>query len=201
MQTISMQVCRSAEPVGSDTEHARFRSQKFFWLAECERACRHGLAGARGHAESDGERRDVPDGVTWRPWSRRREYRTRKTATGVDLDGIRAKGPDRDDPTPWRNGSPGRTRTSDMVVNSHPLYQLSYRGSGTRPRPDTLLYSNRILVLPALNGGGSPIARSRRAMQSCNGRYARRDTVRILGQQAVFPRFRGGSRRNSCFHH
>ena len=25
-------------------------------------------------------------------------------------------------------GSPGRTRTSDMVVNSHPLYQLSYRG-------------------------------------------------------------------------
>jgi hypothetical protein len=26
-------------------------------------------------------------------------------------------------------GSPGRTRTSDMVINSHPLYQLSYRGS------------------------------------------------------------------------
>ncbi len=28
-----------------------------------------------------------------------------------------------------QNGSPGRTRTSDMVVNSHPLCQLSYRGS------------------------------------------------------------------------
>ena len=24
--------------------------------------------------------------------------------------------------------SPGRTRTSDLVINSHPLYQLSYRG-------------------------------------------------------------------------
>ena len=27
-----------------------------------------------------------------------------------------------------RNGSPGRTRTYDMAVNSRPLYQLSYRG-------------------------------------------------------------------------
>jgi len=27
-------------------------------------------------------------------------------------------------------GSPGRTRTSDRVVNSHLLYQLSYRGNG-----------------------------------------------------------------------
>jgi hypothetical protein len=25
-------------------------------------------------------------------------------------------------------GSPGRTRTADLVVNSHPLYRLSYRG-------------------------------------------------------------------------
>ncbi len=25
-------------------------------------------------------------------------------------------------------GSPGRTRTADQVVNSHPLYRLSYRG-------------------------------------------------------------------------
>ena len=28
-----------------------------------------------------------------------------------------------------KNGSPGRARTSDLVVNSHPLYQLSYRGA------------------------------------------------------------------------
>ena len=28
-----------------------------------------------------------------------------------------------------RFGSPGRTRTSDRVVNSHLLYQLSYRGT------------------------------------------------------------------------
>lgn len=26
-------------------------------------------------------------------------------------------------------GSPGRARTADLVINSHPLYQLSYRGS------------------------------------------------------------------------
>ena len=26
------------------------------------------------------------------------------------------------------NGSPGRIRTSDMTVNSRPLYRLSYRG-------------------------------------------------------------------------
>jgi hypothetical protein len=28
------------------------------------------------------------------------------------------------------SGSPGRTRTADKVVNSHLLYQLSYRGMG-----------------------------------------------------------------------
>ena len=32
-------------------------------------------------------------------------------------------------PAPIETGSPGRTRTNDMVVNSHPLYQLSYRGT------------------------------------------------------------------------
>ena len=31
--------------------------------------------------------------------------------------------------------SPGQTRTADMVVNSHPLYQLSYRGMGRSARP------------------------------------------------------------------
>ncbi len=44
-----------------------------------------------------------------------------------------------------------------MVVNSHPLYQLSYRGSEARPRPDTVLYSNRIFVLPAFNDGVAKI--------------------------------------------
>jgi hypothetical protein len=28
-------------------------------------------------------------------------------------------------------GSSGRARTADLVINSHPLYQLSYRGLGT----------------------------------------------------------------------
>ncbi len=31
-------------------------------------------------------------------------------------------------------GSPGRTRTADPVINSHLLYQLSYRGIVRRPR-------------------------------------------------------------------
>ena len=26
------------------------------------------------------------------------------------------------------SGSPGRARTADLVINSHPLYQLSYAG-------------------------------------------------------------------------
>ena len=31
---------------------------------------------------------------------------------------------------PYRDiGSPGRTRTSDKLINSQPLYQLSYRGT------------------------------------------------------------------------
>ena len=31
-----------------------------------------------------------------------------------------------------RFGSPGRARTADLVINSHPLYQLSYRGLASR---------------------------------------------------------------------
>ena len=31
------------------------------------------------------------------------------------------------------NGSPGRTRTADQMVNSHPLYRLSYRGVSLFP--------------------------------------------------------------------
>ena len=30
------------------------------------------------------------------------------------------------------SGSPGRTRTSDPMINSHLLYQLSYRGIGAK---------------------------------------------------------------------
>jgi hypothetical protein len=29
-------------------------------------------------------------------------------------------------------GSSGRARTADLVINSHPLYQLSYRGKTKR---------------------------------------------------------------------
>ena len=33
-------------------------------------------------------------------------------------------------------GSPGRARTADLVINSHPLYQLSYRGLIFMARPE-----------------------------------------------------------------
>src|SRR3989304_2733075 len=36
--------------------------------------------------------------------------------------------PFRECPVPSYIGSPARTRTTDMVVNSHPLYRLSYWG-------------------------------------------------------------------------
>lgn len=35
-------------------------------------------------------------------------------------------------------GSPGRTRTADLMINSHPLYRLSYRG--IRPNLKSNLY-------------------------------------------------------------
>ncbi len=37
-------------------------------------------------------------------------------------------------PLSW-SGSPGRARTADLVINSHPLYQLSYRGRQPRIVP------------------------------------------------------------------
>ena len=39
------------------------------------------------------------------------------------------------------NGSSGRARTADLVVNSHPLYQLSYRGM---PDVGILTWSNQM---------------------------------------------------------
>ncbi len=41
-------------------------------------------------------------------------------------------------------GSPGRARTADLVINSHPLYQLSYRGIGGR------------ILIPASEGVNKP---------------------------------------------
>ncbi len=35
-------------------------------------------------------------------------------------------------------GSSGRARTADLVINSHPLYQLSYRGIGTAHVTDVM---------------------------------------------------------------
>jgi hypothetical protein len=48
-----------------------------------------------------------------------------------------------DEPGPlFQIGSPGRTRTSDKVVNSHLLYQLSYRGSERHPVGGARLIAN-----------------------------------------------------------
>ena len=52
-----------------------------------------------------------------------------------DGDGERKRGTNGDDGEMMRGignektGSPGQTRTADRVVNSHLLYQLSYRGT------------------------------------------------------------------------
>ena len=43
------------------------------------------------------------------------------------------------------DGSPGRARTADPVVNSHLLYQLSYRGSP----PATSRNGERLYIKPA----------------------------------------------------
>ena len=43
------------------------------------------------------------------------------------------------------NGSPGRTRTADQVVNSHPLYQLSYRGKYNKTLSEFSFHVNQIV--------------------------------------------------------
>ena len=49
---------------------------------------------------------------------------------------------------PVHENSPGQTRTADLVVNSHPLYQLSYRGKSNR---GTLLGSSDSLRAQCYN--------------------------------------------------
>ncbi len=44
------------------------------------------------------------------------------------------------------NGSLGRARTADLVVNSHPLYQLSYQGSGRNHMQTRSLWSRTALL-------------------------------------------------------
>ena len=47
-------------------------------------------------------------------------------------------------------GSPGRTRTADKVVNSHLLYQLSYRGIGSAHGRKCYNLINRKDLLPEI---------------------------------------------------
>ena len=52
----------------------------------------------------------------------------------------------------WESGSPGRTRTCDLAVNSRSLYQLSYRGTflilAAEPGLEPGLRDSKSLVLP-----------------------------------------------------
>lgn len=45
-------------------------------------------------------------------------------------------------------GSPTRTRTRDQVINSHSLYQLSYRGMYWRPKAPLAFARAEIFVEP-----------------------------------------------------
>ena len=46
-----------------------------------------------------------------------------------------------------KNGSPGRDRTCDMVINSHPLCRLSYRGSWEGKRLRRRVAGTRRIIL------------------------------------------------------
>ncbi len=83
------------------------------------------------------------------------------------------------------NGSPGRTRTADKVVNSHPLYQLSYRGMVEMRRHYSMLRSSPSLGLP----------RATACVQICDQTQWRLgDTLGVLGKI-------GGAEGGVAFHH
>ena len=65
-------------------------------------------------------------------------------------------------------GSPGRTRTSDQLVNSQPLYRLSYRGIV----PDIIPYSHdssrvKCQLLRQYPGIDSPYSTARDGCENC----------------------------------
>jgi hypothetical protein len=67
-----------------------------------------------------------------------------------------------------RYGSPGRTRTSDQLVNSQPLYRLSYRGIV----PDIIPYSDdssrvNVNAHPRYPGIDSPYSTARDGCENC----------------------------------
>ena len=93
-------------------------------------------SGSRSRRPARRIQASMPDALNQRPKS--------------DLRGAYSRWPERARgqavwPSPLRLiGSPGRIRTSDQSVNSRPLYQLSYRGSGYRPfnprqRPEVMV--------------------------------------------------------------
>ena len=61
-------------------------------------------------------------------------------------------------------GSPGWARTSDFLINSQALYQLSYRGTSKSYRSFARTYDS---ARPARGEGSPPVARGH-----CGVRYA-----------------------------
>ena len=62
-------------------------------------------------------------------------------------------------PPTWKAGSPGRTRTCDLAVNSRSLYQLSYRGMcllAAEPGFEPELRDSKSLVLPLHHSAATP---------------------------------------------
>ena len=53
------------------------------------------------------------------------------------------------------NGSPGQTRTADQVVNSHPLYRLSYRGTSKNSQVVNPACSGTLPILPGQDYRGT----------------------------------------------
>ena len=98
--------------------------------AELARADRRALRPAHAPAAAaarQGPQRDEREG-------RARARLEAALARGRDRRDRREPAATRNRPLTARDpcGSPGRARTADLVVNSHPLYQLSYRGMGAQ---------------------------------------------------------------------
>lgn len=81
-------------------------------------------------------------------------------------------------------GSAGRTRTCDMVVNSHPLYQLSYRGSGfdrragADPGATQRGYIKPLQGLQSFCGAGTALFRLPSARAASGAGHHRQDALR-----------------------
>lgn len=66
------------------------------------------------------------------------------------------------------SGSPGWTRTSDLMINSHPLYQLSYRGTNFNLKR-TIIDCEIIFEMADMSIINSCIVKTKAEMFGCLG--------------------------------